>query len=67
VLPESIEMSTFLSTCLYIFAACAALGLLPAAVLAARARQPAMVVLSLIVAGFVVFVLVAAAGELPRH
>jgi spore maturation protein SpmA len=65
--PESIEMSTFLSTCLYIFAACAALGLLPAAVLAARARQPAMVIMSLIVAGFVVFVLVAAAGELPRH
>ena len=60
-------MSTFLSTCLYIFAACAALGLLPAAVLAARARQLAMVVVSLIVAGFVVFVLVAAAGELPRH
>ena len=28
-------MSTFLSTCLYIFAACAALGLLPAAILAA--------------------------------
>ena len=57
-------MSTFLSTCLYIFAACAALGLLPAAVLAARARQPAMVVISLIVAGFVIFVLVSAAGDL---
>jgi len=26
-----------------------------------------MVVISLIVAGFVIFVLVAAAGELPRH
>ncbi len=44
-------MSTFLSICLYIFAACAALGLLPAAVLAAT---------------FVIFVLVASAGELPR-
>ena len=66
-MPESIEMSTFLSTCLYIFAACAALGLLPAAVLAARARQPAMIVISLLIAGFVVFVLVASAGELPRH
>jgi spore maturation protein SpmA len=65
--PESIEMSTFLSTCLYIFAACAALGLLPAAVLAARARQPAMIVISLLVAGFVVFVLVASAAKLPRH
>jgi len=60
-------MSTFLSTCLYIFAACAALGLVPAAVLAARTRQPVMVVVSLVVAAFVIFVLVAAAGELPRH
>jgi hypothetical protein len=58
-------MTTFLATCLYIFAACAALGLLPAAVLAARARQPAMIALSLVVASFVIFVLVAAAGELP--
>jgi len=60
-------MITFLKICLYIFAACAALGLLPAAVLAARARQPAMIVLSLLVATFVIFVLVASAGELPRH
>jgi spore maturation protein SpmA len=60
-------MSTFLRICLYIFAACAALGLLPAAVLAARARQPAMIVLTLLVATFVIFVLVASAGELPRR
>jgi len=60
-------MSTFLRICLYIFAACAALGLLPAAVLAARARQPALIVLTLLVAGFVIFVLVASAGELPRR
>jgi spore maturation protein SpmA len=60
-------MSTFLSTSLYIFAGCAALGLLPAAILAARARQPAMIVMSVVVATFVVFVLVAAAGELPKH
>ena len=60
-------MSTFLSTCLYIFAGCAVLGLLPAAILAARARQPVLVIISLIVAAFVVFVLVAAAGELPTH
>jgi spore maturation protein SpmA len=60
-------MTTFLKVCLYIFAACAALGLLPAAVLAARARQPAMIALSLLVATFVIFVLVASAGELPRH
>jgi F0F1-type ATP synthase membrane subunit c/vacuolar-type H+-ATPase subunit K len=60
-------MSTFLKICLYIFAACAALGLLPAALLAARARQPAMFVLSLLIAAFVIFVLVTAAGDLPRH
>ena len=60
-------MSTFLSICLYIFAACAVLGLLPVSILAARARQPVMIVMSLVVASFVVFVLVAAAGELSRH
>lgn len=60
-------MITFISVCLYIFAGCAALGLLPAAVLAARARQPAMLVMALLVAGFVIFVLVAAAGHLPAH
>ena len=60
-------MSTFLRICLYVFAACAALGLLPAAVLAARARQPALIILTLLVASFVIFVLVASAGELPRH
>ena len=60
-------MSTFLKICLYIFAACAALGLLPAAILATRARQPVMIVLSLLVATFVIFVLVASATELPGH
>jgi hypothetical protein len=60
-------MSMFLKICLYIFAACAALGLLPAAILAARARQPAMVILSLLVASFVIFVLIASAGELPQR
>ena len=60
-------MSTFLRICLFIFAVCAALGLLPAAILAARARQPVMIVLSLLVATFVIFVLVASATELPRH
>jgi heme/copper-type cytochrome/quinol oxidase subunit 2 len=60
-------MTTFLAVCLYIFAGCAALGLLPAAVLAARARQHAMIVMSLLIAAFVIFVLVSAAAELPRH
>jgi hypothetical protein len=57
-------MTTFLSTCLYIFAGCAALGLLPAALLAARARQPVMIIISLAAAAFVIFVLVEAAGKL---
>ena len=60
-------MTTFVRVCLYVFAGCAALGLLPAAVLAARARQPAMLVLSLLIAAFVIFVLVTAAGDLPRY
>ena len=60
-------MTTFVRVCLYVFAGCAALGLLPAAVLAARARQPAMLVLSLLIAAFVIFVLITAAGDLPRH
>ncbi len=60
-------MITFLSVCLYVFAGCAALGLLPAALLAARARQPAMVVGALFVAAFVIFVLVSAAGHLPAR
>jgi heme/copper-type cytochrome/quinol oxidase subunit 2 len=60
-------MTTFLSTCLYIFAGCAALGLLPAAILAARARQPVMIVVSLAAAAFVIFVLVDAAVKLGSH
>ncbi len=57
-------MTAFISACLYAFAGCAALGLIPAAVLAARAGQRAMFALSLLVAAFVIFVLVTAAGEL---
>ena len=60
-------MTSFIRVCLYIFAGCAALGLLPAAVLAARARQPVMIAISLLIAVFVIFVLVTAAAELPRH
>ena len=57
-------MTTFIRVSLYVFAACAALGLLPAAVLAARARQHAMIVVTLFIAAFVIFVLVTAAGDL---
>ena len=60
-------MTAFIRVCLYVFAGCAALGLLPAAVLAAKARQPAMFVLALLIAAFVVFVLVTAASDLSRH
>ena len=59
-------MTSFVRVCLYVFAACAVLGVLPAAVLAARARQPVMFVMALLIAAFVVFVLVAAAGDLSR-
>jgi hypothetical protein len=38
--------------------------LLPAALLAARAKQPVMIAVSLIVAAFVIFVLVDAATKL---
>jgi hypothetical protein len=59
-------MTTFVRVCLYVFAGCAALGMLPPAVLAAKARQPVMLVVALLVAAFVIFVLVTAAGDLPR-
>jgi hypothetical protein len=60
-------MTTFLRVCLFFFAVCAALGILPASVLAARARQPAMVAGALLIAAFVIYVLIAAALALPRH
>lgn len=52
----------FISACLYLFAVCAALGLIPAAVLAARAGQRKPAAGALLVAAFVVWVLVTAAG-----
>jgi len=64
---SEVDMTTFIRVCLYVFAGCAALGMLPAAVLAAKARQPAMFVVALLIAAFVIFVLVTAAGDLPRH
>jgi hypothetical protein len=55
-------VTAFIPACLYFFAACAAIGILPAAVLAAKARSVAGTVASLAVAAFVIFVLVTAAG-----
>lgn len=57
-------MTTFLRVSLYVFAACTVLGILPAAMLAAKARTPVMAVFAVVVAAFVVFVLIAAAGQL---
>ncbi len=57
-------MNTFLSGCLYAFAGCTVLGILPPFVIAGKARQPLIAVITLIVAGFVIFVLVTAAMKL---
>ena len=57
-------MTIFLQVCLYVFTACAGLGLIPAAVLSAKAGQPRLVGYVLVAAGFVMFVLVSAAGDL---
>ncbi len=60
-------MIAFIVVCLYIFAGCVALGLLPAALIAARARQHVMIAVTLLVVAFVIFVLITAATELQRH
>ena len=59
-------MTGFLSTALFVFAGCAVLGMVPPSVLAAKARKPAAAVMTLLIAAFVVYVLVAAAVAL-RH
>jgi hypothetical protein len=57
-------MKTFPEVCLYIFAACAVTGMVPASVLTSRPRMPVMVVVALLIGGFVAGVLIAAAGDL---
>ncbi len=57
-------MTVFLRCCLYVFAGCAALGILPAAVLAARAGQRKTAAAVVLAAAFVIWVLVTAAGDL---
>jgi hypothetical protein len=57
-------MTTLLKVSLYVFAGCAALGMLPVAILAVRGRRPAAVLLALVIAAYAMFVLIAAAGEL---
>jgi hypothetical protein len=57
---------SFLSASLFFFAGCAVLGIVPPSLLAAKARKPGLALLTLLVAGFVIYVLVAAATALPR-
>jgi hypothetical protein len=57
-------VNTFLSGCLYAFAACTVLGIVPPFVIAGKARQPLIAVLTLLLAGFVIFVLITAAMKL---
>jgi hypothetical protein len=58
------DVNTFLSDCLYAFAGCTVLGIVPPFVIAGKARQPILVVITFLIAGFVIFVLVAAALKL---
>ena len=57
-------MTTFIGASLYVFAGCAALGMIPAAVIAAKTRYVGGVLASLAVCAFVMFVLIEAAGRL---
>jgi hypothetical protein len=59
-------MITLIRVSLYIFTGCAALGMVPVAIIAARERKLVMVVFALLIAAYVMFVLIAAAAELPR-
>ncbi len=59
-------MTGFLSVSLFFLAGCAVLGTIPPSILAAKARKPALAVLTLLTAALVVYVLVAAAASL-RH
>jgi len=60
-------VTSFLSGSLFFMAGCAALGTVPPSVLAARARQPAVAVIAILIAAFVIFVLMVAATSLARH
>jgi hypothetical protein len=57
-------MTSFLAVSLYVFAGCAALGMIPPSVLAAKARKPGMVVVTLAIAAYVIYVLITAAMRL---
>ena len=57
-------MNAFLALRLYVLAGCALLGMVPAVILAAKARSLAAAVTALLIAVFVVGTLVTAAGDL---
>ena len=57
-------MNTFLCGCLYAFAGCTVLGIVPLFVIAGKARQPLLAVITLLIAAFAIFVLIAAAMKL---
>lgn len=59
-------MLTFLQVSIYFFAGCAALGMIPPAILAAKARKPVMAVVPLLIANYVIYVLITAAKQLPH-
>jgi len=61
---EMANVNTFLSGCLYAFAGCTVLGIVPPFVIAGKARQPLIAVVTLLIVGFVIFVLVTAATRL---
>jgi hypothetical protein len=57
-------VNTFLSGCLYAFAGCTVLGIVPPFVIAGKARQPLLAVITFLLAAFVIFVLIAAGLKL---
>ena len=59
-------MTGFLSASLFVLAGCAVLGTIPPSILAAKAHRPAVAVLTLLIAAFVVYVLVATAASLHQ-
>ena len=54
----------FIAVCLAVYAGCALAGILPGAVLAARARQPALAVLAAVIALCAAAVLASGAADL---
>ena len=57
-------MTGFLSASLFVLAGCAVLETIPPSILAAKARRPAVAVMTLFIAAFVVYVLVATAARM---